>query len=428
MRPRTVDEVLGQDHLLGEGSPLRRLIEGGSAASLVLYGPPGSGKTTLARLVSGVTGRRFEALSALSAGVKEVRAVIEAARRRREGTVLFIDEVHRFSKTQQDALLGAVEDGTVLLVAATTENPFFSMVSPLLSRSLVLQLRPLTDDDVRVLIRRALADERGLAGAVELDKEAEDHLVRLAAGDARRALVALEAAADAVAARGDRVIDLATAERTVDTAALRYDRDGDQHYDVVSAFIKSIRGSDVDAALHYLARMIEAGEDPRFIARRLVVHASEDVGMADPTALVVATAAAQAVQLIGVPEARLALAQATIHLATAPKSNAVITALGAAEADVRAGLAGVVPPHLRDGHYTGAARLGNALGYRYPHDDPDGVLAQQHAPDELVGRDYYQPTQRGAERAIADRLPRLRRIVRGASAEVGDFPQPESDE
>jgi putative ATPase len=425
MRPRSIDEVLGQGHLLGEGSPLRRLIEGGSAASLVLYGPPGTGKTTLARLVSGVTGRRFEALSALSAGVKEVRAVIEAARRRREGTVLFIDEVHRFSKTQQDALLGAVEDGTVLLVAATTENPFFSMVSPLLSRSLVLQLRPLTDDDVRLLIRRALADERGLAGAVELDKDAEDHLVRLAAGDARRALVVLEAATDAVAARGDRVIDLATAERTVDTAALRYDRDGDQHYDVVSAFIKSIRGSDVDAALHYLARMIGAGEDLRFIARRLVVHASEDVGMADPTALLVATAAAQAVQLIGMPEARLALAQATIHLATAPKSNAVIAALGAAEADVRAGLAGVVPPHLRDGHYTGAARLGNALGYRYPHDDPDGVLAQQHAPDELVGRNYYQPTRRGAERAIAELLPQLRRIVRGSGVAVDDLPEPD---
>jgi putative ATPase len=417
MRPRSLDEVLGQEHLLGEGSPLRRLIEGGSAASLVLYGPPGTGKTTLARLVSGVTGRRFEALSALSAGVKEVRAVIEGARLRnrssREGTVLFIDEVHRFSKTQQDALLGAVEDGTVLLVAATTENPSFSMVSPLLSRSLVLQLRPLTDDDVRALIQRALTDERGLRGAVELDKDAEDHLVRLAAGDARRALVALEAAADAALARGDGRIDLATAETTVDRAALRYDRDGDQHYDVISAFIKSIRGSDADAALHYLARMIEAGEDPRFIARRLVVHASEDVGMADPTALLVATAAAQAVQLIGLPEARLALAQATIHLATAPKSNAVITALGAAEADVRDGLAGSVPRHLRDGHYAGAARLGNALGYRYPHDEPDGILTQQYPPDELVGRDYYHPTQHGAERAVAERLPRLRRIVRG---------------
>jgi putative ATPase len=413
MRPRSVDEVLGQGHLLGEGAPLRRLIDGGSAASLVLYGPPGTGKTTLARLVSGVTGRRFEALSALSAGVREVRAVIEAARRRRQGTVLFIDEVHRFSKTQQDALLGAVEDGTVLLVAATTENPFFSMVSPLLSRSLVLQLRPLTDDDVRALIGRAVLDERGLAGAVDIDADAVDHLVRLAAGDARRSLVALEAAADAVLARGGRTIDLATAEATVDRAALRYDRDGDQHYDVVSAFIKSIRGSDPDAALHYLARMIEAGEDPRFIARRLVVHASEDVGMADPTALLTATAAAQAVQLIGMPEARLALAQATIHLATAPKSNAVITALGAAEADVRAGRAGAVPPHLRDGHYSGSARLGNALGYRYPHDVPDGVLAQQYAPDELVDTDYYRPTQRGAERALAERLTKLRRIVRG---------------
>ena len=413
MRPATVDEVLGQGHLLGDGAPLRRLIEGGSAASLVLYGPPGTGKTTLARLVSGVTGRRFEALSALSAGVKEVRAVIEAARRRREGTVLFIDEVHRFSKTQQDALLGAVEDGTVLLVAATTENPFFSMVSPLLSRSLVLQLRPLTDDDVRALIARAVADPRGLDGRVDIDPDATDHLVRLAAGDARRALVALEAAADAVAARHHRTIDLATAEATVDKAALRYDRDGDQHYDVVSAFIKSIRGSDPDAALHYLARMIVAGEDPRFIARRLVVHASEDIGMADPTALLTATAAAQAVQLIGMPEARLALAQATIHLATAPKSNAVITALGAAEADVHAGLAGAVPSHLRDGHYTGAARLGNARGYRYPHDDPDGVVAQQHAPDELVDRDYYEPTQRGAERVLAERLTKLRRIVRG---------------
>jgi putative ATPase len=417
MRPRTIDEVLGQDHLLGDGSPLRRLIEGGSPASLVLYGPPGTGKTTLARLVSGVTGRRFEALSAISAGVKEVRAVIEGARRRQsaagQGTVLFIDEVHRFSRTQQDALLGAVEDGTVLLVAATTENPFFSMVSPLLSRSLVLQLRPLSDENVGVLIDRALADERGLAGAITLTAEAKAHLVRLAAGDARRALVALEAAADAAASRGADTVDLATVEACVDKAALRYDRSGDQHYDVISAFIKSIRGSDVDAALHYLARMIEAGEDPRFIARRLMVHASEDVGMADPTALLTATAAAQAVQLIGMPEAQLALAQATIHLATAPKSNAVVTALGAALSDVREGRAGQVPRHLRDGHYSGAARLGNALGYRYPHDDPDGVIAQQYPPDELVGRDYYRPTQHGAEKAVAARLPELRKIVRG---------------
>ncbi|GLY65676.1 ATPase [Amycolatopsis taiwanensis] len=417
MRPRSLDEVVGQQHLLADGAPLRRLVEGAAPASVLLYGPPGTGKTTLANLVSTATGRRFVALSALSAGVKEVRGVIEDARRRRryndENTVLFIDEVHRFSKTQQDALLGAVEDRIVLLVAATTENPSFSVVSPLLSRSLVLQLRPLTDDDVRGLIRRALADERGLGGELDLTGEAEDHLVRLAGGDARRALTALEAAADAAAATGRSDIALATVESTVDKAAVRYDRDGDQHYDVISAFIKSIRGSDVDAALHYLARMIEAGEDPRFIARRLVVHASEDVGMADPTALQSAVAAAHAVQFIGMPEGRLALAQATVHLATAPKSNAVITAIDAALGDVRAGRAGTVPPHLRDGHYAGATRLGNAQGYRYPHNVPEGVLPQQYPPDELVGADYYHPTSRGAERMLAERVPRLRRTIRG---------------
>ncbi|SFQ51488.1 putative ATPase [Amycolatopsis arida] len=416
MRPRSLDEVVGQRHLLGPGAPLRRLVEGAAPASVLLYGPPGTGKTTLANLVSTATGRRFVALSALSAGVKEVRGVIEEARRRRayqaEDTVLFIDEVHRFSRTQQDALLGAVEDRTVLLVAATTENPSFSVVSPLLSRSLVLQLHPLTDDDVRGLVRRAAADERGLAGRFILAEDAEDHVVRLAGGDARRALTALEAAADAAAAKGGDTIDLTTVESTVDKAAVRYDRDGDQHYDVISAFIKSIRGSDVDAALHYLARMIEAGEDPRFLARRLVVHASEDIGMADPTALQAAVTAAHAVQFIGMPEGRLALAQATVHLATAPKSNAVIAGIDAALADVRAGRIGTVPPHLRDGHYAGAARLGNAQGYRYPHDVPEGVLAQQYPPDELVGRDYYHPTQRGAERTLAERVPRLRRTLR----------------
>ncbi|MEU6152802.1 replication-associated recombination protein A [Actinosynnema sp. NPDC047251] len=415
MRPRTLDEVVGQGHLLGPGAPLRRLVEGSSPASVMLYGPPGTGKTTLATLVSQATGRRFAALSALSAGVKEVRAVIDEARRRLvrsgESTVLFIDEVHRFSKTQQDALLGAVEDRIVLLVAATTENPFFSVVAPLLSRSLVLQLRPLGDDDVRALVRRAVADERGLAGAITVDQDAEDHLVRLAGGDARRALTALEAAADAVAPGGS--LDLATLEATVDRAAVRYDRQGDQHYDVTSAFIKSIRGSDVDAALHYLARMIEAGEDPRFIARRLVIHASEDVGMADPTALQTAVAAAQAVQLIGLPECALNLAHATVHLATAPKSNAVTTAIGAAMTDVRRGAVGTVPAHLRDGHYVGAEQLGHAKGYRYPHNVPEGVLTQQYPPDDLVGRDYYEPTGRGTERYIAERLPKLRRVIRG---------------
>jgi putative ATPase len=423
MRPRTLDEVVGQRHLLRPGAPLRRLLEGGAPASVLLYGPPGTGKTTLARLMAraGETGadrqRRFVALSALSAGVKELRAVIEDARRRRDRdggqTVLFIDEVHRFSKTQQDALLGAVEDRVVLLVAATTENPSFSVVSPLLSRSLVLQLQSLTEDEVREVLRRAVADERGLHGAVTLAEDGESALVRLAAGDARRSLTALEAAADGVLADGTGVVDLAAVERAVTEVAVRYDRAGDQHYDVISAFIKSIRGSDPDAAVHYLARMLVAGEDPRFIARRLMIHASEDIGLADPTALQAATAAAQVVQLVGMPEARIALAQATIHLATAPKSNAVITAIDAAMADVRAGAVGSVPAHLRDGHYAGARKLGNAVGYRYPHDSADGVLTQQYPPDDLVGRDYYAPTAHGAERVLSERLPKLRRVVRG---------------
>nr|WP_206024142.1 replication-associated recombination protein A [Rhodococcus sp. 14C212] len=418
MRPADLGEVVGQQHLLAPGAPLRRLVEGSGAASVVLYGPPGTGKTTLASLISGATGRRFEALSALSAGVKDVRAVIDLARRRLsagEQTVLFIDEVHRFSKTQQDALLAAVENRIVLLVAATTENPSFSVVAPLLSRSLVLQLQPLGPDDIRALLERARTDERGLGGGVEITDDALDHLVRLAGGDARRALTALEAAAETALDRGGTgaTIDLPTVESSIDKAAVRYDRDGDQHYDVASAFIKSLRGSDVDAALHYLAQMIVAGEDPRFIARRLMIQASEEVGMADPTALQTATAAAQVVQLVGMPEAQLALAQATIHIATAPKSGAVTAALGAAIADVKAGRSGSVPAHLRDGHYAGAQQLGNAVGYRYPHDHPDGVLAQQYAPDELVGVDYYTPTGHGTERELAQRVPKLRRIVRG---------------
>ncbi|MET0995780.1 MAG: replication-associated recombination protein A [Mycobacterium sp.] len=410
MRPATLDEVVGQDHLLQPGSPLRRLVEGSGAASVILYGPPGTGKTTLAALISGATGRRFEALSALSAGVKEVRAVIDVARRAAahgEQTVLFIDEVHRFSKTQQDALLSAVENRVVLLVAATTENPSFSVVAPLLSRSLILQLQPLTADDIRTVVRRAIEDPRGLGGQVEVAHDAVDLLVALSAGDARRALTALEVAAEA----GSEVT-VEAIEQSLDKAAVRYDRDGDQHYDVISAFIKSIRGSDVDAALHYLARMLVAGEDPRFVARRLMILASEDIGMADPTALQTAVAAAQTVQLIGMPEAQLTLAHATVHLATAPKSNAVTTALGAAMSDIRDGKAGLVPTHLRDGHYSGATKLGNAVGYVYSHDDPDGVVPQQYPPDELVGVDYYRPTSHGAEREIATRLDRLRAIIR----------------
>jgi len=418
MRPRTLDEVVGQAHLLAPGSPLRRLVEGDAPMSLILFGPPGTGKTTLATIVSNATNRRFEQLSALNAGVKDVREVIARAKdelgRHGRQSVLFIDEIHRFSKTQQDSLLSAVEARHITLVAATTENPFFSIVSPLLSRSLLLTLQPLDDEAIGELVDRALIDERGLAGSLSLDEDARAHLLRMSGGDARRALTALEASAGTAVAEGKKSIDLPTLEQAVDTAAVRYDRDGDQHYDVISAFIKSIRGSDPDAALHYLARMIEAGEDPRFIARRLVVHASEDVGLADPTALLSATAAAQAVQLIGMPEARINLAQATIHLATAPKSNAVVTAIDEALDDVRAGFAGPVPPALRDGHYQGARKLGHAQAYVYPHEVPDAVVAQQYPPDELIGRDYYRPSTRGAEKMLGERLTRLRAIIRGA--------------
>jgi len=420
MRPRTLDEVIGQRHLTGPGTPFRKLIDHDAAMSLLLWGPPGTGKTTLAHVVSEVTSRRFTELSAVAAGVKDVRAAIETARRELglsgKQTVLFIDEVHRFNKAQQDALLPAVENRWVSFIGATTENPFFSVVSPLLSRSLLLTLEPLSDDDLAEVIARALADERGLAGAVTLGPGVTEHLIMLAGGDARRALTYLESAA--LGAPGGAEIDLAALERAVDRAAVRYDRDGDQHYDVISAFIKSIRGSDADAALHYLARMIEAGEDPRFIARRLIVHASEDVGMADPTALPLAVAAAHAVEFVGLPEARINLAQATIHLALAPKSNAVIKAITAAAADVRAGLAGPVPAHLRDASYRGAARLGHGKGYQYPHDVPEGVLPQQYAPDGLAGREYYQPTGHGAEARYAERAERIRAILaqaRGAS-------------
>ncbi|MFC4999721.1 replication-associated recombination protein A [Dactylosporangium cerinum] len=419
MRPRTLDELVGQERLLVAGSPLRQLVTGDSPMSVILSGPPGCGKTTVAHLVAGAGDRKFVALSALSAGVKDVRTVIDVARkeRRRGGppTVLFIDEVHRFSKTQQDSLLAAVEDRTITLLAATTENPFFSVIKPLLSRCVHLTLKPLTDDDVRALVRRAVADARGLDGRVTLAPDAEAHLVRLADGDVRKALTALEAAAGAALAQGATQVDLATAEQAIDVAALRYDRDGDEHYDVTSAFIKSIRGSDVDAALHYLARMLVAGEDARFIARRLIVHASEDIGMADPTALQTATAAAHAVQFVGLPEVQIVLAQAVIHLALAPKSNAVVAAIGAAMSDVHAGHGGAVPAHLRDSHYSGASKLGHGKGYKYPHDDVRGVVQQRYAPEGLDDREYYRPTGHGAERAVAERLPKLRRIVRGTT-------------
>src|SRR6201986_5448341 len=415
MRPRTPDEVIGPRHLTGAGTPFRKLIDNDAPMSLLLWGPPGTGKTTLAYVVSQVTKRRFVELSAVSAGVKDVRAAVEAARRTLgmsgAQTVLFVDEVHRFSKTQQDALLPAVENRWVSFIGATTENPFFSVVSPLLSRSLLLTLQPLSDDDVREVISRALAEPgpRGLGGSIPLDEDAAGHLVRLAGGDARRALTYLEAAALGLPEGGR--IDTPALERAVDRAAVRYDRDGDQHYDVISAFIKSMRGSDVDAALHYLARMIAAGEDPRFIARRLIVHASEDVGMADPTALQTAVAAAQAVEFVGLPEARINLAQAVIHLALAPKSNAVIKAIGAAQADVQAGLIGAVPNHLRDAHYAGAKRLGHGQGYVYPHDRPEGIVGQQYAPDAVNGRAYYEPSSHGMEARFSERARLIREIL-----------------
>ena len=439
MRPRSLDELVGQQHLLAPGSPLRRLVEGDQPMSLLLWGPPGTGKTTIAAVVSHQTNRKFVELSAVTAGVKDVRQVIDGARRdlsRATGaveTVLFIDEVHRFTKAQQDALLPGVENRWVTLVAATTENPFFSVISPLLSRSLLLTLESLTDDDISTVLDRALVDDRGLNDEFELAADARDHLLRMAGGDARRALTYLEAAAGGARAKHEQalkyasaeqdepadhdtaeraVIDLVTLETAVDRAAVRYDRAGDQHYDVASALIKSIRGSDVDAAMHYLARMIEAGEDPRFIARRLVISASEDIGMGDPTALGVAVAAAEAVQLIGMPEARINLAQAVVALALAPKSNAVITAVDAAIADVKAGKVGPVPPHLRDAHYAGAKKLGHGSSYQYSHDDPRGIVPQQYAPDVIDGTDYYKPTRRGGEASYADRVAAIRKILR----------------
>lgn len=426
MRPKSLAEVAGQRHLLTPGSPLVSLAndktgEQGSV-SVILWGPPGTGKTTLAQTIAHSSGRRFVELSAVSAGVRDVRQVMEDARTSRDlyglSTVLFLDEIHRFSKAQQDALLPGVENGIIILVAATTENPSFSVISPLLSRSLLLTLETLSDDDLGTVVDRAVTDSRGLADKFVLDPEARGAIIRLASGDARRALTALEAASVSAAttdvAEDEKpVITTEIVSLAVDRALLRYDRNGDEHYDVISAFIKSVRGSDVDAALHYLARMIEAGEDPRFICRRIIVLASEDIGMADPQSLVIAIAAADAVQYIGMPEGRIPLAQAVVHLACAPKSNAAYTALDAAIADVRNGNTGRVPKHLRDAHYPGAKRLGHGKGYKYPHDDALGVLQQDYLPTELRRTQYYQPTEHGNERDVSARLAKLRKIIRG---------------
>ncbi|GAD33222.1 AAA family ATPase [Microbacterium sp. AISO3] len=422
MRPTSLDEVAGQGHLLRPGSPLVALASPdgnrAGAVSVILWGPPGTGKTTLAQAIARSSGRRFVELSAVTAGVKDVREVMQEAMTQRDlygiSTILFLDEIHRFTKAQQDALLPGVENGWVLLIAATTENPSFSVVAPLLSRSLLLTLQPLSDDDLGGLIDRAVTDARGLAGSIVLADDARTALIRLASGDARRALTSLEAAATMAEPGDDDDAPVITADhvaQAVDRALLRYDRQGDEHYDVISAFIKSIRGSDVDAAMHYLARMIEAGEDPRFIARRLVISASEDIGLADPQALTIAVAAADAVAFIGMPEGRIPLAEATAYLATTAKSNAAYNAINAAISDVRAGGFGRVPKHLRDAHYAGAKRLGHGKGYVYPHDLEVGVATQQYLPDELRGKRYYEPTNRGVEREIGARVEKLRKIL-----------------
>ena len=417
LRPTTLEEIVGQQHLLGAGSPLRRLASG-QPMSVFLWGPPGVGKTTIAAVVSRTSGSRFVELSAVTAGVKDVRAALDAAKTelaRGRSTVLFVDEVHRFNKAQQDVLLPAVENRLITLIAATTENPSFSVIAPLLSRSLLLTLESLTPDDLSTLIDRALIDERGLRtpddGTYTIADEARAQILRLAGGDARRVLTYLEEAAAGASAVDTAEITIAEVDKAVDRATVRYDADGDQHYDVISAFIKSVRGSDVQAAVHYLARMIEAGEDARFIARRLIVLASEDIGMAAPSVLQTCVAAAQAVQLIGMPEARINLAHATIAAATAPKSNAVVMAIDGALADLRAGRIGLVPAHLRDAHYPGAAKLGHGTTYLYAHDAPHGVAAQQYLPDELVDVRYYRPTDHGNEAQIAERLDVIENLL-----------------
>ena len=481
MRPRTIDEVLGQEHLLTPGSPLRVLAgeNAGPAgpSSVILYGPPGTGKTTLAHVIARAPGRKFVELSAITAGVKDVRAVMDQALLDRDmygtTTVLFLDEIHRFTKAQQDALLPGVENRWVILVAATTENPSFSIISPLLSRSLLLRVHSLEQSDIESLIDRALADPRGFDGAAVIDEDARDHLAAVSGGDARRSLTSLEAAAAIAFSEAEQAsaeaagshgggsaetaetaetdpaendpaqpdpaqpdpaedsedpagekspkpatpvrITLAHAVEAVDRAAIRYDRSGDQHYDVVSAFIKSMRGSDADAAVHYLARMLEGGEDPRFVARRIMILASEDIGLADPQALQVATAAAQSVALVGMPEARIILSQAVIYCALAPKSNAAYNAINRAIADVRAGASGQVPVHLRDAHYAGAKQFGHGDGYIYAHDAPGHVAAQQYLPDTLRGTVYYEPTQHGFERTLTERRERIRRILDGGN-------------
>jgi putative ATPase len=415
LRPTTLDEVVGQHHLLGRGKPLRVLIESDRLSSLILWGPPGIGKTTVAKLIAGATAKAFESLSAVSAGVKDVREIAERARMRLgehgQGTILFLDEVHRFSRAQQDVLLPFVEEGLLVFVGATTENPFFSLTGPLLSRSTLFRLEPLADDDLRALAARALTDtDRGLGHEpATVADDALKHLVDRSEGDARHLLTVLEVAHALTVEDGRDEITLDDAEAALALRSLRYG--DDEHYDIISAFIKSIRGSDPDAGLYWLARMIEAGEDPRYIARRLVILASEDVGLASSDALVVADAAARAVEFVGMPEAGLNLAHAVLHLSLAPKSNSVKASLFRAVEAVRTQKASPVPKHLRDSSYRGAQRLGHGKGYVYPHDVPEGWVPQQHLPVELAGARFYEPGRHGAEPALAEPLARRREDV-----------------
>jgi putative ATPase len=427
MRPRNLDEFVGQAHVLGPGSALRALIEADELRSVILWGPAGTGKTSLAQIVARATSSHFEELSATSAGVKDVRAVLDAARQRLGAsgrrTILFIDEIHRFNKSQQDALLPGVEDRTVVLIGATTENPFFALNTPLMSRSLLFRLEPLEQGELRTIVLRALTDrDRGLGGSgVELEPDALDHLVERADGDARHALNALEAAALVVTSRepdpSKRRVSLADVEDALQRPRVTYDRAGDQHYDVASAFIKSIRGSDPDAAVHYLARMLEAGEDPRFIARRLVISASEDIGLADPQALPLAVAAFQALEFVGLPEARLNLAEATVYLALAPKSNSAYKALGEATREMESARPGKVPSHLQSATFRGERKLGIGVGYVYPHDHPGHWVEQNYLPEGLEGG-YYRPSDQGREPALAERW-----LARGRLPADSETPQ-----
>ncbi len=432
LRPRSLDEVAGQKHLLAKGRPLRTLIESDRLASVILFGPPGTGKTSIARLVAGATSKAFEPLSAVNAGVKDVREVVERAKERLgergQGTILFLDEVHRFNRTQQDALLPHVEEGIIVLVGATTENPFFSLTGPILSRSTLFRLEQLSAEDLVPLMQRALLDvDRGLGSEPStISDDAMHHLCERAEGDARHALTCLELAhalsveeARASGAKSVPEISLAHAESALATRAIRYGED--EHYDIISAFIKSIRGSDPDAGVYWLARMLEAGEDPRFVARRLVILASEDIGLADPHALVIANAAAAALEFVGLPEARINLSHAVIYLALAPKSNSAYKAIGAAISAVSDRALGRVPLHLRDGGYRGAAVLGHGVGYEYPHDAPHHWIAQQYLPDEVASEAFYEPGSSNCEAALVELWNHRRTIGRPmVERRVGD--------